>query len=78
METGMELFAGFKRTLPRARIPCIDCGGQLVLKWGDVRRPHFAHLSKTECNGAESTTHLLYLFQIIKFSIRSKFKDNRR
>lgn len=51
----MTTFAGYtKETLPRGprpREPCPECAEPLVLKWGDTRRPYFAHLSKSECKG---------------------------
>ena len=59
-----ESFCGLLRDWPRPRKPCPDagCGGDLVLKWGDVRRPHFAHVGLSHqargCSGGESLMHL--------------------
>lgn len=33
-----------RRLDPRPRFKCSDCNGVLVLRWGDSRRPHVAHL----------------------------------
>ena len=55
----MALFAGFERTWPRPRVPCVECSGELVLKWGEHRRPHFSHINKSGCGGGEGTMHRL-------------------
>ena len=39
-------FAGARGEWPRPRIPCPTCGDEMVLKWGDKRRPYFSHLPK--------------------------------
>ena len=55
--------ASFERTWPRPRTTCRACSGALVLRWGEQRRPHFAHLSSstvaTGCSGGESMMHSL-------------------
>lgn len=59
-----ETFCSLLRDWPRPRKPCPDvgCGGDLVLKWGNVRRPHFAHVGSSHrgrgCSGGESLMHL--------------------
>ena len=35
---------------------CPDCGENVLARQGDVRDHHFAHISKTNCNG-ESDLH---------------------
>ena len=55
----MALFAGFERTWPRPRVPCVECSGELVLRWGTKRRPHFSHINKSGCGGGEGTIHKL-------------------
>jgi hypothetical protein len=56
-----DTYCGLLRDWPRPRIPCPDCGNMLVLKWGDRKRPHFAHLSSNadgeRCGGGESALH---------------------
>lgn len=45
---------GFEREWPRPRYPCPTCFQSLVLRWGDHRRPHFAHLpnsTSSHCSG---------------------------
>ncbi len=48
-------FAGARDEWPRPRIPCPDCGDEMVLRWGSKLRPHFAHLPKRgaqrKCSG---------------------------
>ncbi len=54
---------GLFRTWPRPRKICPECEQWLVLKWGDERRPHMAHLSSDGrrsgriCKGGESAAH---------------------
>lgn len=39
---------------------CPDCGGALIAKKGDIRRPHYAHLSGVECmHAGETALHLM-------------------
>ena len=40
---------------PRPRRPCADCGREMVLRWGERRRPHFAHLPQTTTPGVPSS-----------------------
>ena len=50
------------RRYPRPRIPCPDCKQELVLRWGDFRKLHLAHLpgSRGNCPGTgESAKHQL-------------------
>ena len=53
----------FERTWPRPKVACVDCGGLMVLRWGEERRPHFAHLNSSRaaagCCGGESLMHRL-------------------
>ena len=48
-------FAGARGEWPRPRIPCPTCGDEMVLKWGNKRRPYFSHLPKwgaqRKCSG---------------------------
>ena len=51
------------RSWPRPRVRC-ECGDELVLRWGEQRRAHFAHLRPTNderpaCAGAEGALHRL-------------------
>ena len=39
-----EEFMGFRKTWPRPRMKCEDCGNNLVLKWGNEKIPHFSHI----------------------------------
>lgn len=58
-----------ERKYPRPRIDC-DCGGQLVLKWGDKIKPYLAHLpgkSKNCSINKESLKHKLAKKAIIDF-----------
>lgn len=36
---------------PVAEYRCLDCGERLKLRRGDVRAPHFSHLSESGCSG---------------------------
>jgi len=51
-----------QRIHPRPRIPCGDCQQELVLRWGNERRPHLSHLpgARVACSGTgESARHRL-------------------
>lgn len=54
-------FMGFSKTWPRPRIKCQDCNNEIVLKWGEKKRPHFSHFSsgnKKRCySKGESAEH---------------------
>ena len=39
-------FADARGEWPRPRTPCPTCGDEMVLRWGNQRRPHLAHLPK--------------------------------
>lgn len=58
-----KTFLGFERRYPRPRIQCEDCKADLVLRWGDKNRPHFAHIGHGGGNGCagggEGVTHKL-------------------
>lgn len=53
----------YERTWPRPRVQCPECGGTMVLRWGNERKPHFAHLHNSStvrgCDGGESIEHRL-------------------
>ena len=48
-------FADARGEWPRPRTPCPTCGDEMVLKWGNKRRPYFSHLPKwgaqRKCSG---------------------------
>ena len=58
------------KSYPRPRDKCDDCQGEIVLKWGPKRQPHWAHINKGECKSSsfgESATHKLAKKKIIEF-----------
>lgn len=59
-----------KRPYPRPRDTCDDCHKPIVLRWGEERCFHWAHLSKGECKSVsigESATHKLAKKKLIDF-----------
>jgi hypothetical protein len=78
-------YLGLVRTWPRPRIICPECGQWLVLKWGDERRPHLAHLSGDgramgqNCAGGESATHKVakqIFSELFNAGVNFKFRIN--
>ena len=61
----MSAESDYQRTWPRPRSRCPDCGEEVVLRWGDTRRPHFAHVpghqgeETARCSGGEGALHYL-------------------
>ena len=37
---------------------CLECGGQLIARKGDILAHHFAHAAGEPCNGSETQAHL--------------------
>jgi hypothetical protein len=69
----------YKRSWPRVRVPCPECEDLMVLRWGDILKPHFAHLPSSgeierACGGGgESLMH-----EMAKTLLVTHFNAQRR
>ena len=61
----------FERTWPRPKVACVDCGELMVLRWGEERRPHFAHLDPSGLLRANHPLWVRTLFGVVVETFRS-------
>ncbi|MHB8127662.1 MAG: competence protein CoiA family protein [Mobilitalea sp.] len=51
-----ELLGQWARASERKELNCLDCGERVILKAKDIREPHFAHLTTSQCPYSTSET----------------------
>lgn len=64
------------RLYPRPRSICEECKGDIVLRWGPLKRPHWEHMTKSNCSTSspgESATHKLAKEYLINFLTNSGY-----
>lgn len=57
-----------KLRYPRPRVPCSSCQQDMVFRFGENRRPHFAHLTTVQCDnrGGESELHRMAKHMLVE------------